>query len=165
MNICLDVQYHDVGAQAAAVLFGGWTDPRPAHLASLAIDNVAEYQPGAFYKRELPCLLALLATITIPLDYIVIDGFVYLDDQHKYGLGAHLYTALAGQIPVIGVAKTPFQGAPSLPVLRGQSQQPLLVSSIGCDSAQAAAWVAQMHGIHRIPTLLKAVDQLARGYL
>jgi deoxyribonuclease V len=163
MNICLDVQYHAVGAQAAAVLFDNWIDPRPTHSASLSIDTVAEYQPGAFYKRELPCLLALLATITAPLEHIIVDGFVYLDSEYKPGLGAHLYNALGGAIPVIGVAKTAFQGAPSLPVLRGQSQQPLLVSSIGCDTAQAAAWVQHMHGMYRIPTLLKAVDQLARG--
>ena len=93
----------------------------------------------------------------------MIDGFVYLDQQLQPGLGARLYEALGSQIPVIGVAKTAFNGAPCLPVLRGQSKRALFVSSIGVDVRTAAADVARMHGAHRIPTLLKAVDAAARG--
>jgi deoxyribonuclease V len=66
-------------------------------------------------------------------------------------------------VVVIGVAKTPFRGDTwSTPVLRGQSKNQLHVTSVGIDSSQAAARVAAMHGEHRIPTLLKLADRLAR---
>lgn len=130
---------------------------------TLTVSPIQPYESGAFYKRELPCLLALLATIPEPIKTIVIDGFVYLDHQMQPGLGARLYEALGAQIPVIGVAKTVFNGAPSVPVLRGQSTRPLFVSSIGVDLSSAAADISRMHGAHRLPTLLKAVDAAARG--
>jgi deoxyribonuclease V len=163
MKVCLDVQYTDNQALAAAILFTDWTDSTATRAVTLPILDVAEYESGAFYKRELPCLEAILEMIIEPLEYILVDSFVYLDHQQKFGLGARLYMALEEKIPVIGVAKTDFTGAPSIPILRGESKQALFVSSIGCDTPQAAAWVQSMHGMHRIPTLLKAVDALARG--
>ncbi len=150
-------------ALAAAILFNDWTDNSAARAITLPIADVLEYEAGAFYKRELPCLQGILGTISEPLEYILVDGFVYLDSSLKHGLGARLYMALEEKIPVIGIAKTDFTGAPSIPILRGNSKQALFVSSIGCDTSQAAIWVQQMYGAHRIPTLLKAVDSLARG--
>lgn len=38
----------------------------------------------------------------------VVDGFVYLNDEQKYGLGGYLYEKLNERIPIIGVAKTNF---------------------------------------------------------
>jgi deoxyribonuclease V len=163
MKVCLDVQYHPDHAIAAAMMFDHWTDAIPIRVVTQRIDEVAPYEPGAFYKRELPCLLAVLETFCEPLETIIVDGFVWLDDQNKRGLGAHLFDALEKRITVVGVAKTAFTGAPALEVLRGQSKQPLFVNSIGCDQIRAAQWIANMHGEHRVPTLLKAVDQLARG--
>jgi deoxyribonuclease V len=163
MKVCLDVQYNHNQALAAAILFNDWTDSTATRAVTLPILDVAEYESGAFYKRELPCLEAILETITEPLEYIIVDSFVYLDSSLKSGLGARLHMALEEKIPVIGVAKTDFTGAPSIPILRGESKQALFVSSIGCDTQRAAAWVQSMHGMHRIPTLLKAVDALARG--
>jgi deoxyribonuclease V len=49
-----------------------------------------------------------------------------------------------------------------VPIVRGISRQPLFVTTIGTDVAAAAAAVLGMHGAHRIPTLLKRVDRLAR---
>jgi deoxyribonuclease V len=163
MKVCLDVQYNHNQALAAAILFTDWTDSTATRAVTLPIANVLEYEAGAFYKRELPCLQAILEIISEPLEYILVDSFVFLDSNFKHGLGARLYMALEEKVPVIGVAKTDFLGAPSIPILRGQSKQPLFVSSIGCDIPQTALWVQQMHGAHRIPTLLKAVDSLARG--
>ncbi len=162
MKVCLDVQYTHNQALAAALLFKDWSDSTATRAVTLPIADVLEYEAGAFYKRELPCLLAVLGTIIEPLEYIVVDSFVFLDSSFKHGLGARLYMALEQKIPVIGVAKTDFIGAPSLPILRGASKQALFISSIGCDTIQAALRVQQMHGAHRIPTLLKAVDSLAR---
>ena len=71
--------------------------------------------------------------------------------------------ALGGTRP-IGVAKTAYRGAAFAErVLRGTSQSPLFVTGVGIEASEAAALVAAMHGPHRIPTLLRRVDQLARG--
>ena len=77
------------------------------------------------------------------------------------GLGAHLHASLG--VPVVGVAKTRFASATdALAVCRGGSRSPLYVSAAGMAAPEAAALVAAMHGPYRVPTLLKAVDALAR---
>ena len=79
-------------------------------------------------------------------------------------MGAHLYSALGKRASVIGVAKTRYAGAThAIPVLRGGSKSPLFVTVIGMPASDAAERIEQMHGPHRIPTLLKLVDQLARS--
>jgi len=79
--------------------------------------------------------------------------------------GAQPYEALDKQTTVIGVAKTQFAGAePVELVLRGRSRTPLYVTAAGVDVADAASHIRAMHGPHRIPTLLKRVDQLCRGH-
>ena len=169
----MDVGYHKHGATAAAVAFADWSDPLPAREWTVEIDDVAEYVPGSFYLRELPCLLELLQAVPTPATLLV-DGYVWLDGQGRRGLGAHLYEALDGKIPVIGVAKTSFNsvrddagtcGDDQLScqeVVRGVSRRPLFVTAVGVALATAAVWVASMHGAHRVPTLLKRVDQLSR---
>ena len=68
-------------------------------------------------------------------------------------------------ITVIGVAKTRFARAePTSEVLRGRGRSPLYVSAVGMDVAEAASHIRAMHGPHRVPTLLKRVDQLSRGW-
>lgn len=120
---------------------------------------MADYEPGAFYRRELPCLLDVLARGP-RADIVVVDGYVWLGDG-KAGLGAHLHAALGGA--VVGVAKTRFAGATdAIAVCRGVSRAPLYVSAAGMSTEEAAAMVAAMHGPYRVPTLLKRVDMLAR---
>ncbi|MCE7982629.1 MAG: endonuclease V [Caldilinea sp. CFX5] len=162
MKCCLDVDYRDDHALAAALLFADWGDAAPTHELTARIDQVEPYIPGQFYHRELPCLLAVLAKAPTPVDLIVIDGYVWLDSAQKPGLGAHLYTALGEKIPVIGVAKKPFHSAAAEEVYRAGSDKPLYVTAVGMTPADAAAAIAQMHGLYRIPTLLKRVDQLCR---
>ena len=55
---------------------------------------VAAYVPGQFYRRELPCLLAVFGLVRQPLEIILIDGYVWLDAQGMPGLGGHLFDAL-----------------------------------------------------------------------
>jgi deoxyribonuclease V len=162
MIACVDVDYRDSEAVAACVLFGEWTDAASAAEYVERITNVEEYQPGQFYRRELPCLLRVLANVTEPLETIVIDGYVWLGESRP-GLGEHLYEALARSVPIIGVAKTHFHGSVSEEVRRGASRRPLFVSAAGVDARTAAEHVRSMHGPHRIPTLLSKVDQLCRG--
>jgi len=78
MIACVDVDYRDNGAVAACVLFRNWTDAEPACEHRCHLEQVEPYQPGQFYKRELPCLLAVLARAAQPLETVVIDGYVWL---------------------------------------------------------------------------------------
>jgi deoxyribonuclease V len=161
MLACVDVAYRARGAAAACVLFRDWSDADSATEVVQAIADVEAYQSGRFYRRELPCLQSVLATVSDPLETIVVDGYVWLGEE-KPGLGAHLYEALSQRVPIIGVAKTRFAGAPAEPVLRGGSRRPLYVSAVGFDPPTAARHIQSMHGTYRLPTLLCRVDQLCR---
>jgi deoxyribonuclease V len=163
MIACVDVDYRDQEAVAACVLFDRWTDAVAAGHHVQRITQVEPYEPGQFYRRELPCLLAVLGQVSEPLDAVVVDGYVWLRDETHPGLGGHLYAALDRAIPVIGVAKTRFTSAgPARAVLRGNSQRALWVTAAGLDVDMAAEHIRAMHGRFRIPTLLKEVDQLCR---
>lgn len=160
MIVAVDVQYGVTAVTTAVVGWRAWPD------ATAALERVerhasppAPYVPGAFVERELPYLRAALAGVTASLETIVIDGHVWLGVDRK-GLGAHLYDVIG--VPVIGVAKSAFVGAPSLAVVRGASARPLHVTAAGIDPAVAAAAIASMHGPFRLPTLLKRADSLAR---
>jgi deoxyribonuclease V len=161
MLACVDVDYRTEGAVAACVLFRAWDDGDSAEERVETIARVEPYEPGQFYRRELPCLLSVLGKVTETLEMIVVDGYVWLTDE-KPGLGAHLYEALGRSVPVIGVAKTRFAGAEVESVMRGGSRRPLYVSAAGLDRVTAARHVLAMHGPYRLPTLLRRVDQLCR---
>ena len=163
MKACLDVQYTEDAAVAACLLFRGWTDAHAAESFVETIGDVKPYQPGEFYRRELPCLLAVLARINPAPDTILIDGYVWLGPDRRPGLGMHLYEVLGGSVPIVGVAKTAFAGTPAVPVMRGGSARPLWVTAAGMDEAEAAGHVANMAGDHRLPFLLKQVDRLCRS--
>jgi deoxyribonuclease V len=163
MLACVDVDYRDETAVAACVLFRAWTDSASVAELVRVIDRVEPYVPGQFYKRELPCVLAVLESVTEPLDAIIIDGYVWLRDDDTPGLGGHLYEALGKTTPVIGVAKSNFASAPARAMLRADSARPLFVTAAGIDIEEAVCRVQQMHGQFRLPTLLKRVDQLCRN--
>ncbi|NVB81009.1 MAG: endonuclease V [Kofleriaceae bacterium] len=169
MIVAVDVDYRDASVVAAAVGFDAWTDADSAIEVIVTSDAPpAAYEPGAFYRRELPHVHAVLSLLVPPLGAIVVDGYVWLagdaaSESPRPGLGAHLYRALGEAVPVIGVAKTAFAGATAIEVVRGASAKPLYVTSAGIEPQVAAEAVRTMHGEHRIPTLLKRVDQLARA--
>jgi deoxyribonuclease V len=165
MLACVDVDYREGGAVAACVLFRSWTDAAPASELVECITRVEPYQPGSFYRRELPCLLSVLGSVADPLEAVVVDGYVWLDAGLAPGLGAHLHRALGGRCPVVGVAKTRFAGSDGVarPVFRGGSRRALYVTAAGMDADEAAGHIREMHGLFRIPTLLRRVDQLCRG--
>lgn len=60
------------------------------------IPEVEPYVSGEFYKREMPCALAILGDLGKPPTMVVIDGYVHLDDLGRPGFGAHLHRALGG---------------------------------------------------------------------
>lgn len=157
-----DVHYPPQGGAAAAcVVVRALSNAAPVSRHRVLVETVAPYQPGQFFERELPCLLAVLKVLNHPVELVVVDGFVWLGPQRP-GLGAHLFEALHGKVAVVGVAKTAFVGAPGIPVLRGNSHKPLFVTAQGLDLEDAAAAVKAMAGDHRLPTLISMVDHLAR---
>jgi len=156
---CVDVDYRDDAAVAAGLWFPDWGAAVASAQLVATFPPAAEYEPGAFYRRELPCLLGLLA-LGPPADIVIVDGYAWLGGGVA-GLGAHLHASLG--LTVVGVAKTRFASATdAVAVCRGGSRSPLYVSAAGMAVAEAAKIVAAMHGPYRVPTLLKAVDALAR---
>jgi len=162
-KLCVDVHYLGPDATVAGVLFQNWEDSTALGEVTISMAVPSEYEPGAFYKRELPCILELLAQLPRRPSLIIIDGYVWLG-QDRPGLGHHLFAALDGRVPVIGVAKNWFHGIDeSTAVLRGMSKKPLFVTAEGMDPVEAIRGIEAMHGPHRVPTLLKRADQLCRG--
>jgi deoxyribonuclease V len=160
----VDVHYVGEGARSACVVARGWADAEGCEERTAAVASVRPYRPGAFFERELPCIVEVLNLVRTPFRAVVVDGYVDLDDAGSPGLGGHLHARLGGGIVVVGVAKTAYKGAThGVPVVRPGSARPLYVTARGLAVAEAARLVQGMHGEHRIPTLLKRVDQLARG--
>jgi deoxyribonuclease V len=164
MMICVDVDYRGDHAIAAGVLFHAWADETPVREIVERIDGIEPYTPGQFFRRELPCLRGLLARVGEPIDLVIVDGYVWLGDETRPGLGGHLYEALGRTTPVVGVAKTCFRSATlAVAVRRGErAKRPLLVTAAGIGVEEAARHVESMHGSHRVPTLLKRVDSVCR---
>lgn len=166
MIALLDVHYRENEAHAAAVVIDRWSADRAYRTYQHRIAEVAPYQPGSFYKREMPCLVETIAQIEEEIDCVVIDGFVWLDENQKPGLGGHLYEYYGANIPIIGVAKTPYGVPHSLCQLiyRGDSQVPLYVTSAGLALDTSVSCIHDMDGPYRIPTLLKLTDQLSKSW-
>ena len=56
MILAIDVRYFQSYAVAAGIYFEHWQDSEPVKVAEVVHSGVNDYQPGAFYKRELPRL-------------------------------------------------------------------------------------------------------------
>ncbi len=160
---CVDVDYRNNLAITACLTFTKWTDDLPLAEYLEVVSDVDDYVPGQFYRRELPCILKVLDKIKHTLNILVIDGYVWLGENHM-GLGAHLYQALNKKVAIIGVAKSKYYEASHAEVIRGKSNKPLYITSVGLDELDAIQLIASMAGEFRVPTLLKHVDDLCRNY-
>jgi deoxyribonuclease V len=160
----VDVCYlPDGGARAGAVLAADAGFAAVLAERTAIVPDVAPYEPGAFYRRELPPIRAVLDGLP-GLRLLIVDGYVDLDPDGRMGLGAHAHAEFG--VPVIGVAKTRFTPAThALPVLRGTSSRPLFVTAAGLPRAQAADLVRRMPGRFRLPDALRRADALARARL
>jgi deoxyribonuclease V len=164
MILAVDVDYKNDSAHIGGIAFSTWQDSEPLATYSSTLDDIEEYEPGAFFKRELPCILKLLQEHNLTPDCIIVDGFVYLGGHEKPGLGKHLYDALDGNTTIIGVAKQSFKDTPDCcAVCRGESRKPLYVTVEGLTLDEAKELISTMHGEYRIPKLLKLADQLCRS--
>jgi deoxyribonuclease V len=163
----LDVGYTGAQARAACVLADSGESEVPDSTYLQDIDAVEPYDPGNFFRRELPRLLSVLRVLPSLPEVAVVDGYVCLSPARRPGLGAHLYDALGRRVPVVGIAKTAFVGARSCnavaQVIRGRSRQPLFVTAAGMELADAERGVRRMAGKHRIPEMMRIVDRLSRN--
>ena len=158
----VDVYYPPSGGARAALVvaadpvFATVVDERVAWLG-----QVAPYEPGSFFRRELPATRTVLNGAE-GLDLLIVDGYVDLDPDGRPGLGARLHDEM--DVPVIGVAKTAFRSAThAATVHRGAATRPLYVTAAGLSIESAARLVASMAGPYRLPDALRRVDRLSRG--
>jgi deoxyribonuclease V len=164
MIACTDVYYGQTQTTAACLLFRDWSDDHPCLEVTGRLQQPAPYEPGRFYRRELPGLLSVVERVLERPGVILIDGYVWLGDECHPGLGVYLYDSLGRSGAVIGVAKSLFQEGPAVRAIkRGASLRPLYVTAAGRDLNEAAQRVVELHGEFRIPTLVKRVDRLCRG--
>lgn len=163
MILAIDVYYLNDKAKTVGILFEQFTDGIN-EIKSVINDyqsNVLPYQSGQFYKRELPCILALLSQVELnSIDVIIVDGYVHLNGGNL-GLGGHLYEALDKKIPIIGVAKKSFTDNKqyAIEVMRGKSNNPIYITSLGISLRKAADYIESMAGKYRMPDLLTYLDQ------
>ncbi|GAA4155831.1 hypothetical protein GCM10022217_14280 [Chryseobacterium ginsenosidimutans] len=165
MIYAFDTYYFNDYANTICIAFEDWISEIESEIFSEKIPITSEYESGAFYKRELPCIVSLLNKIVLKQgDIIIVDGYVTLDDEGKIGLGGYLYEALNEKIPVIGIAKNEFNTSDSQrrEIYRGESKTPLFLTAKGADVDEIKPKIERMHGNFRIPTLLKKLDQLTR---
>jgi deoxyribonuclease V len=158
----VDVYYPPSGGARAALVVA--SDPTLATVVDERVAwlaDVAAYEPGSFFRRELPATRAVLDGVP-DLGLLVVDGYVDLDPDGRPGLGAHVHAETA--IPVIGVAKTAFRAATHAALVRrGAATRPLYVTSAGLSLERAVSLVAAMAGPYRLPDALRRVDRLSRG--
>lgn len=163
MIFAVDVAYQEDSALVVAILFEKWESSSFDKLYTKRVDAIAQYESGAFYKRELPCILSILKEVQQPIDFIIIDGYVFLGEDREPGLGMHLWNNLEGDIPIIGVAKNYYKNTPvECGILRGNSLKNLYITSVGISLDLAKEYVMKMHGPYRIPNLLKQLDQISK---
>ena len=138
MKACLDVDYRSHSVVAACACFHEWSDEASTlEVVARSDAPAAPYEPGQFWRREMPYLLEVLARLPALPTTVVVDGYVWLDER-KSGLGAHLFDALAGKASVIGVAKRPYRNAAhAAEVVRGKRREGKL-SGFGWPSAARA---------------------------
>ncbi|WP_294285612.1 endonuclease V [uncultured Chryseobacterium sp.] len=166
MIYAFDTYYYEDYANTVCLAFKDWNSEQESAIFSEKTAITSDYESGAFYKRELPCILNLLDKINLqPGDLIIVDGYVTLDEDGKNGLGGYLYESLGQKYPVIGIAKNGFNSndPQRRTIYRGESKTPLFLTAKGIDVDAVRPEVERMHGNFRIPTLLKKLDQLTRS--
>ena len=168
MKLAVTVHFDGTQAQVAGVAFEAWDsfEATKTFRSRIAAIETAEKAPrGALDLRELPCILQLLRQHKLEPELILIDGFVHLDAEEKApGLGLHLFQALGGKTPVIGVSKTSRPGLTAqFEVMREEEAKPMIVTCVGIDIGAAKGRVRAMHGRKRVPTLMKLATRLAKS--
>lgn len=164
MKLIVAVHFEGTQAQAAAVAFEAWDAAEATQTYLSRIGQVEPAVRGELDLRELPCVLQLLREHRLEPELILLEGFVHLDANETPGLGQHLYQALNGRVPIVGVSKRRLPGlAAQFEVMREEETPPLLVTCAGIDIGAAKARLRAMHGRKRVPTLMKLAARLAKS--
>lgn len=163
MKLFVAVHFEGSQANAAAAAFDAWD---AAEATKTYVSRIGQVEPavrGELDLRELPCVMQLLREHSLAPELILVDGFVHLDADETPGLGQHLYQALGGRVPIVGVSKKSLPGLTAqFEVMREEETQPLFVTCAGIDIGAAKARLRAMHGRKRLPTLMKLVARLAK---
>ena len=99
MIALVDVGYGEHEAVAACLVLADWGDEAPVEERVVKVSPIADYEAGSFYKRELPCVLAAVEALASVPSMVVVDGYVWLDDEGRKGLGAYVHEALGLPVP------------------------------------------------------------------
>ena len=165
MILIIDGDYNDVNktAHMAGVLLNQHTDSEIAGFITADIKNIAKYESGSFYKRELQGVKAIIDKLNYTnIDLIIVDGFAKFDDGIHQSLGE--YVNKMYDITVIGVAKKwcDFCKVENTEIYRGISNNPLFVTTVGGNNEQSKTIIKEMFGDNRIPYAIKLADSFAR---
>jgi deoxyribonuclease V len=164
MKLLVAVQLDGAQANAAAVAFEAWDEAEATKTYFSRIDQVGKAVRGELDLRELPCVMQLLSEHKLEPELILFEGFVHLDADDTPGLGHHLFQALGGKVPVVGVSKKSLPGlSAQFEVMREEETPPLIVTTAGLDIGAAKVRLRSMHGRKRVPTLMKLATRLAKN--
>lgn len=163
MIIVIDGDYNENIGNMAGVLIKNFEDEEICGFISSIVKDIGEYESGSFYKRELKGIENLIKQLNIStIDYIVIDGYARFGIESHKALGERVFDKY--NIPIIGIAKKRNNLCilDNTEVIRGDSRNPLFVTSVGCSQDFANKKVLNMYGKNRLPYIVKLVDSLAR---
>ena len=164
MKLILAVHFDGTQAIAAAVAFDDWDAAEATKTYVSRIAHVEKAARGELDLRELPCVMQLLREHGLEPELILVDGFVHRDADETPGVGQHLYHALGGKVPIVGVSKKGLPGlSAQFEVMREEEAPPLFVTCAGMDIGAAKVRLRAMHGRKRVPTLMKLAARLAKN--
>lgn len=166
MVIVIDADYDETTKKGhvAGIVCETALDDHVRRTVTAIVENISDYCPGQFYKRELQCVDAILEQVDLDtIGMIIVDGFADFGTDVR-SLGTYVYDNY--HLPVIGIAKNPYKPCiiKDIEVTRGSSNRPLFVTCMGMDHGLAKEIVRQMAGENRIPFLVKEADKIARDW-
>lgn len=166
MIVVIDADYDEQNhkGHVAGIICDYTTDDLAKSTVTAVVDNIAEYCPGEFYRRELQCVDAILKQLDLKnIELIIVDGYADFGTEHK-SLGTYVFEKY--HMAVIGIAKNHYDGCllKNTEVTRGDSLKPLFVTAKGISAETAKEIVRNMVGEYRIPVLIKLADQAARDW-
>ena len=163
MILIVDVYYKKDKACVCAIEIESFENERIKNRYISSCKDFNKYEPGKFYKRELPCILQILNRYKLNPKIVIIDGYVYLDGYRKKGLGGYLYDELNKDVKIIGVAKSRYYLiSDEFAIYRRNSKKPLYITSAGIEIEKAKNLIKNMRGDYRIPDLLKIADRCSK---
>ena len=110
MIVIIDADYNEeIGkAHIAGIVAETIFDEKEKMVVTAISDEIGEYIPGQFYKRELKSVELIIAQLEVSqIKLIVVDGYADFGTD-KLALGAYVFEKY--NIPVIGIGKNKFEG-------------------------------------------------------